>query len=321
MEDELASCFTWASGVTSTLADGAFAHAAPSSSNAARPAPSTAELPEPKPRSKKARGADAPASNSTSNEQRLAHMMLMRMQQPHHEKRHERVAPPSQDGRASHGALQHGRRELREQDPSCKRNAAGELKAASSYNRQPPNPNDSFGDAAGRTHHPISRMSESNNGVADLVEQFVTNRQRRQETIDAHLEEVEDMLEQGDPIKFAFWTLDQDSSFYKNSGDAPRMLDELGHAIGLTKDQAVKLNAHRAAIRQNRETLSRCLEHLRHAREEIEKHVTDSSAITEELRKVLEPVQVAKFFVWVEQNQGKLQMSMDQEGCSSDQYE
>mmetsp|Transcript_43680 Transcript_43680/g.76963 ORF Transcript_43680/g.76963 Transcript_43680/m.76963 type:complete len:86 (+) Transcript_43680:264-521(+) len=76
-----------------------------------------------------------------------------------------------------------------------------------------------------------------------------------------------------------------------------------------------------AAIRQNRETLSRCLEHLRHAREEIEKHVTDSSAITEELRKVLEPVQVAKFFVWVEQNQGKLQMSMDQEGCSSDQYE
>jgi len=116
---------------------------------------------------------------------------------------------------------------------------------APTQNRQPPNPNDSFGDAAGRTHHPISRMSESNNGVADLVEQFVTNRQRRQETIDAHLEEVEDMLEQGDPIKFAFWTLDQDSSFYKNSGDAPRMLDELGHAIGLTKDQAVKLNAHR----------------------------------------------------------------------------
>ena len=158
-----------------------------------------------------------------------------------------------------------------------------------------------------------SSGARGGNAVAALVEQFVENRRRRQETIDAHLDQVEDMLEQGDPVTFAFWTLDQDSSFYKTPGAAPRMLDELGKEIGLTKEQAVKLNAHRAAIRENRETISRCHEHLRRAREEAEKHIRNSSAITQELRQILEPVQVAKFFVWVEQNQRKLQHSMNQE--------
>ena len=46
-------------------------------------------------------------------------------------------------------------------------------------------------------------------------------------------------------------------------------------------------------------------------REEIERHVRHSSAITDELREILEPVQVAKFFVWVEQNQKKLLSSME----------
>ena len=37
--------------------------------------------------------------------------------------------------------------------------------------------------------------------VASLVERFVDNRRRRQQTIDAHLDEVEDALAQGDPVK------------------------------------------------------------------------------------------------------------------------
>jgi len=150
--------------------------------------------------------------------------------------------------------------------------------------------------------------------VADLVEQYVENRRRRQETIDAHLGEVEDMLAQGDPVKFAFWTLDQESSFYKNAAavNAAQLLQELGREIGLTKEQALQLNAHREAIRENRETITRCHEHLRRARAEIERHVRNSSTITNELRTILEPVQVAKFFVWVEQNQRKLQSSIDQ---------
>ena len=48
-----------------------------------------------------------------------------------------------------------------------------------------------------------------------------------QEMIEAHLDEVEDMLEVGDPVKFAFWTLDQDS---RSPPIPPLTLASLPHA-------------------------------------------------------------------------------------------
>lgn len=63
------------------------------------------------------------------------------------------------------------------------------------------------------------------NSVASLVERFVHNRRRRQSTIDAHLDEIEDALEQGDPLKFALWSLDQDAAFFEADGPAPRILE------------------------------------------------------------------------------------------------
>merc|ERR1712185_555184 len=108
--------------------------------------------------------------------------------------------------------------------------------------------------------------------VASLVERFVDNRRRRQETIDAHLDEVEDALAQGDPVKFAFWSLDQDPTFFADDGPAPRMLEVLGREIGLTAEQMARLNAHRPAIREDRETLARCQELMRQAREDIHAH-------------------------------------------------
>jgi len=81
------------------------------------------------------------------------------------------------------------------------------------------------------------------------------------------------------------------------------MLEVLGREIGLTAEQMGKLNAHRPAIREDRETLSRCHQLLRDAREHIHHHIHHSSLIMEHIRRILNPVQVAKFFVWVEKHQ------------------
>ena len=139
--------------------------------------------------------------------------------------------------------------------------------------------------------------------VANLVERFVDNRRRRQQAIDAHLDEVEDALAQGDPVKFAFWSLDQDATFFADGGPAPRMLEVLGREIGLTAEQMGKLNAHRPAIRHDRETLARCQAHMRQVRADIHAHIRRSGDVMEQIRKILSPVQVAKFFVWVEKHQ------------------
>ena len=46
------------------------------------------------------------------------------------------------------------------------------------------------------------------------------------------------------------------------------MIEDLGREIGLTTDQMGQLGSHRAAIQQDRETLSQCLRALREAREQ-----------------------------------------------------
>ena len=159
-------------------------------------------------------------------------------------------------------------------------------------------------------HYPPPHYSpqhpSAQHNVAALVERFVDNRRRRQQSIDAHLDEVVDSLTQGDPVKFAFWSLDQDAAFFEGEGPAPRMLEVLGREIGLTAEQMGQLSTHRAAIREDRNTITRCHQMLREAREAIHRHIHRSGAIMEQIRCILTPVQVAKFFVWVERHQNSV---------------
>ena len=83
----------------------------------------------------------------------------------------------------------------------------------------------------------------------------------------------------------------QDATFFEAQGPAPRMLEVLGKEIGLTAEQMGKLNAHRPAIREDRETLARCHRLLRDAREHIHHHIDRSSLIMGHIRRILNPVQ------------------------------
>ena len=122
------------------------------------------------------------------------------------------------------------------------------------------------GGAAGSKEQRRASREATRDSVASLVERFVDNRRRRQQTIDAHLDEVDDALSQGNPVKFAFWGLDQDASFYQTPGSGPaKLLEVLGREIGLTTEQMLQLGTHRHAIRHDRESLSKAHALLRQA--------------------------------------------------------
>ena len=77
---------------------------------------------------------------------------------------------------------------------------------------------------------------------------------------------MDDALSQGNPVKFAFWGLDQDASFYQTPGSGPaKLLEVLGREIGLTTEQMLQLGTHRHAIRHDRESLSKAHALLRQA--------------------------------------------------------
>jgi hypothetical protein len=128
--------------------------------------------------------------------------------------------------------------------------------------------------------------------VASLVDRFVENRRRRQDTMDAHLDEIDEALAEGDPLKFAFWVLDQDPAFFASDSPAPRMLEMLGRDLELTSTQLQGLTRQRGAIRTNRDTLARCSDLLAEARDLIHAHIDSSAMVMETIRQVLSPVQV-----------------------------
>lgn len=140
--------------------------------------------------------------------------------------------------------------------------------------------------------------------VSSLVDRFIQNRRRRHGTIDAHLDEIAEILTQVDPVKFAFWGIEHRQC----TGTAgEQIMHELGAEIQLAPDQLTALSRHREAICAEREALAHCCEALRRLRERVQVHTESFSHVLEELRSILTPVQVARFFVWVERNPQKVE--------------
>jgi len=122
--------------------------------------------------------------------------------------------------------------------------------------------------------------------------------------VDAHLDEVEDAIGDGDPAQFAFWSIDQP----EQAPDEPeaRVLRALADEIGISAQQLGSLSRHRAAIRAQRAALQRCHALLTRVRAQVHEHVSASAAIMHELRQILSPLQVAKFLVWVDRTAASL---------------
>ena len=87
-----------------------------------------------------------------------------------------------------------------------------------------------------------------------------------------------------------------------------QLLETLSMELELTKAQVDSLSNQKQTIRSDRETVSQCLQLVEQLRKKITAHMESAQSITDQLRRILTPVQVAKFLMWVEKNKRSMDL-------------
>jgi len=82
----------------------------------------------------------------------------------------------------------------------------------------------------------------------------------------------------------------------------------LANELGLNASQVDSLSAQKGFIRSDREIVSGCMSLIKQLRSRVAEHIQSSQRITDHLRRILEPAQVAQFLLWVERNQRSMNL-------------
>jgi len=138
-----------------------------------------------------------------------------------------------------------------------------------------------------------------------LVTQFVHNSRERQRSVDYYFDRVSQCLSPGLQVKFAMWGLDQNDDFYSQPGLWTSLMSS---EIGLNSQQMTWILNKRTAIHQERKNLATCESMLRETRGAINMHLHSLHGHMDDLLSVMTPLQLAKFYLWVENNAWCMQM-------------
>jgi len=141
--------------------------------------------------------------------------------------------------------------------------------------------------------------------ISELLRQFVANSRQRQGQVDAYLDRVEEALTPGLQAKFAMWGLDQNSDFYEKPGLWTSLMSK---EIGLNNDQLNTILSKRAIIHQERVNLAHCERLVRELRSLANTHLRSLHHTMDSIQTVMTPVQLAKFMLWVENNEWTMGM-------------
>jgi len=87
-----------------------------------------------------------------------------------------------------------------------------------------------------------------------------------------------------------------------------QLMSTLACELGLHTTQVDGLSRQKDAIRADREMVSDCMRQIRLLRARVAEHIQSSQRVTEELRRILEPTQVARFLLWVERNRRSMNL-------------
>lgn len=147
--------------------------------------------------------------------------------------------------------------------------------------------------------------------VNATVERFVQNKRKRQDLVNEHLDCILELLSPGENLQLAFapngdmqsFAASTESKRQKTEGSSSNLLDTVAQELGLTSSQMQQLEQHKSNTRRDREILVSCEVLCNELRQRITEHIQSSQGIMDGLRKILTPVQVAKFLMWVEKNQ------------------
>ena len=141
--------------------------------------------------------------------------------------------------------------------------------------------------------------------LQELVTRFVYNSRERQGHVDYYFDRVSASLQPGLQVRFAMWGLTQPDAFY----GAPGLWQSLMEGeIGLDTQQMEWILSKRTAIHAERKNLQTCELMLRETRNAISMHLHSLHGHMDDLLSVMTPLQLAKFYLWVENNAWCMQM-------------
>lgn len=149
------------------------------------------------------------------------------------------------------------------------------------------------------------------------VEKYVANKRAQQETINEYLDCIEDILSPGTPLQVAFSASgegfadedeDPDPKRQRRHSVGSQLLETLSLELGLSTEQVGELSGQKDSIQSDRELKGKISTLIQELRRHVGQHISSSQSITDGLRRILTPHQVAKFLVWVERNQRSMDM-------------
>ena len=85
-----------------------------------------------------------------------------------------------------------------------------------------------------------------------------------------------------------------------------QLMDTLQAELGLTAAQLDALRQHKDAMKKDRPDQQSIRAEIRALKSRIADHIVSSQRVSDELRRILEPTQVARFLLWVEKNHPSL---------------
>ena len=169
--------------------------------------------------------------------------------------------------------------------------------------------------------------------VNATVESYVANKRAQQQTVNEYLDSIEDILSPAAPLQVAF---NPETGSYDDLTSATssattteplgkkrnreegrarvaqsvgsQLMSTLATELGLNGAQVDALSQQKDAIRADREIVSACMRQIQLLRTHVAEHINSSQRVTDELRRILEPTQVATFLLWVERNQRSMNL-------------
>jgi len=147
----------------------------------------------------------------------------------------------------------------------------------------------------------LLREPTDESAIKTLTEQLVANSWLRQSRMEYQLDRVEQSLTPGLQVKFLLWGLDKPEDFF----DQPELWWlVLANEIKLTDKQLEELRNHQGSFIKERKQLQQLHKMLGEFRKYIQTHLSNVHYEIEQLKNLLTPVQMAKFFVYLDRDQG-----------------
>jgi hypothetical protein len=141
--------------------------------------------------------------------------------------------------------------------------------------------------------------------LQEQVNTFMETSREVQSQLEYNLDRVEDVISPSLQIKFTLWGLDQNDDFYDTPGLWSSLLSE---ELGLSLEQVEKLKSFRGRMHHHRQQLKHAEILLRDLRDSCGSHLDRFNRELDKMNQILTPVQLAKFYVWIEQNEWCMQM-------------